>query len=155
VSTKYQNIKTQTTEALNVLLATISDFYFTYKYFHWNITGQDFHEFHILFDAHALIIFPNIDLIAERIKQIEDIAYGDFKTYLENTKIDINRPITQNNIQAILKYLVAQHDAVISLLETIIDHTDENKDVSTSDLLTGFLKEQQQMRWFIDASIEK
>jgi starvation-inducible DNA-binding protein len=154
MSTKLE-VKTQTTEALNVLLASMSDFYFTYKYFHWNITGQDFHEFHLLFDAHSLLIFPAIDLVAERIKQMDETAYGDFQTYSQNTKINPIKPQPQNNIQEILKYLVAQHDAVIELLEAIIDHTDEAKDVSTTDLLTQFLKEQQQMRWFINASISK
>ena len=146
---------TKTVETLNVLLATVSDFYFTYKYFHWNITGQDFHEFHLLFDAHALVIFPSIDLIAERIRQMDGAAYGDFRTYSENTKIEPNRPFTKDNIQAILQYLVKQHDTIIDILETIIDHTDQNSDVSTADLLTQFLKEYQQMRWFIKASINK
>lgn len=50
------------------LLSTSVDFYFVYEYFHWNISGQDFREFHKMFDKHAEIVYLKWDLITERIR---------------------------------------------------------------------------------------
>jgi starvation-inducible DNA-binding protein len=139
---------------LSKLTASSVDFYFTYKYFHWNITGQDFREFHRMFDDHAKIIYGQWDPTAERIRQLDAPVSGNLMEYSEQSVIDKNRPATKNNIQEVLKYLVVQHQNHIDLLFTIIDTASEEKDFATADLLTKFLEEHQQMQWFIKSSIE-
>jgi starvation-inducible DNA-binding protein len=139
---------------LTKLTSSSVDFYFTYKYFHWNITGQDFREFHKMFDEHATIIYGQWDPTAERIRQLDAPVSGDLTQYASESVIDKNRPDTKNNIQKILKFLVVQHQNHIDLLFTIIDKASEEKDFATADLLTKFLEEHQQMQWFIKSSIE-
>jgi starvation-inducible DNA-binding protein len=136
------------------LTASSVDFYFAYKYFHWNITGQDFREFHKMFDKHAEIIYGQWDPTAERIRQLDAPVSGNLMEYSEQSVIDKNRPATKNNIQEVLKYLVVQHQNHIDLLNKIIDTASEDKDFTTADLLTKFLEEHQQMQWFIKSSIE-
>jgi starvation-inducible DNA-binding protein len=136
------------------LTASSVDFYFTYKYFHWNITGQDFREFHKMFDKHAEIIYGQWDPTAERIRQLDASVLGNLMEYSEQSVIDKKRPETKNNIQEVLKFLVVQHQNHIDLLFTIIDTASEDKDFATADLLTKFLEEHQQMQWFIKSSIE-
>jgi starvation-inducible DNA-binding protein len=136
------------------LTASSVDFYFTYKYFHWNITGQDFREFHRMFDKHATIIYEQWDPTAERMRQLDAAVSGDLTKYAEESVIEKNRPQTKNNIQEILKFLTKQHQNHIDLLFQIIDTASEEKDFATADLLTKFLEEHQQMQWFVKSSIE-
>jgi starvation-inducible DNA-binding protein len=140
----------QVTNLLNTLVATSSDFYFTYKFFHWNITGEDFYEFHKLFDAHAATIFETIDPTAERIRQLNDETKGELAAYLELSRLDQQKPVATNNIQNCLVYILAQHKIIIALLEEIISLCEN--DYATADLLTGFLEKHQQMHWFIQSS---
>lgn len=139
---------------LTKLTASSVDFYFAYKYFHWNITGQDFREFHRMFDKHATIIYGQWDPTAERIRQLDAAVSGNLSEYASESVIEKNRPETKNNIQEILKYLVKQHQKHIDLLDQIIDTASEAKDFATADLLTKFLEEHQQMQWFIKSSQE-
>lgn len=139
---------------LTKLLSTTIDFYFAYKYFHWNITGQDFKEFHNMFDDHATIIYGQWDPTAERIRQLDAPVSGNLSEYDSQSVIGKNRPETKNNIQEILKFLVTQHQNHIDLLNQIISTSSEDKDFATADLLTKFLEEHQQMLWFVKSSIE-
>lgn len=142
------------TTHLTKLTASSVDFYFAYKYFHWNITGQDFVEFHTIFDKHATIIYEQWDPTAERIRQLDAPVSGSLSEYDQLSVIDKSRPEAKNNIQEILKFLIKQHQNHIDLLVQIIDTASEEKDFATADLLTKFLEEHQQMQWFIKSSRE-
>ena len=143
---------------LNKLLANLIDFYFTYKHFHWHITGQDFYSFHLLFDKNAGIIYENWDVIAERIRQLggeaetSRIQVGVNSNLPQYAQLDLSK---QLNLQEyILIHLEACHEQTIITLNNIIDDSSNTKDYATSDILTKILEEQQQMHWFISSSID-
>jgi starvation-inducible DNA-binding protein len=144
---------TDKTTQMTALLSTIINFYYTYKYFHWNLVDSDFIEYHELFDAHATLIYDSQDIIAERMRQMDEPAIGLLSQFQSNSHITKEKPDPKNNIQSILKYLKEQHEITIKLLEEIIEATAENKDFSTADILTKFLQDHQKMHWFIKSSI--
>jgi starvation-inducible DNA-binding protein len=146
--------KTQIPELLNQLLATTVDFYYTYKYFHWNITTQDFYQFHLLFDEHAGIIYTSQDIIAERIRQLDCTANGFLKAYSNQSVVSHTEISPNDNIQEVLKFIHEQHLATIKLLEKGIKASNEGDDYATADLLTTFLEQHQKMAWFIRSSIK-
>lgn len=142
-----------TINQLNKLVASSVDFYFTYKFFHWNITAQDFPQFHALFDSHASTIYESIDTIAERIRQIDGEALSSLPEFNKLSIITPHAINPKNNLQEILKFLLAQHQGMITLLEEIIKSTSEQDDYSTADILTEFLEQEQKMAWFIRSSV--
>jgi starvation-inducible DNA-binding protein len=144
----------ETAENLNILLASLVDFYYTYKHYHWNLHHADFFEFHKLFDEHASKIFDSQDIIAERTRQMGEVITGDIEFYAQATLLK-TKLVDKNNLNKILSYLVDWHNVTVELLEKIIHSCSEIKDFATADLLTSILEEHQQMRWFLVASIEK
>jgi len=148
-------MKNTHTDSLTQVLATFVDFYFAYKFFHWNITGANFIEFHKLFDEHATVIYPSQDIVAERIRQLDEIAIGNLTHFATNSILDQSKPETCDNIREILEFLKTQHDKTIKLLSTIIDQTSEAKDFATADLLTAFLEDHQKMNYFIGSHLPK
>jgi DNA-binding ferritin-like protein len=144
----------ETANQLNILLSSLVDFYYTYKHFHWNLKNDDFYEYHKLFDLHATTIHDSQDPIAERTRQMGEVITGDLVQFNVNTLLK-EKLADSDDLDAILVYLVSCHNIIIELLEKIIDSTSKLNDYSTADLLTGYLQEQQQMRWFIAASIEE
>ncbi len=52
---------------LNQSLADVFDLYSQTKQAHWNVKGSDFIQLHLFFDQLAEMIFPYIDMIAERV----------------------------------------------------------------------------------------
>jgi starvation-inducible DNA-binding protein len=144
----------ETSDQMNILLSTLVDFYYTYKHFHWNLMNDDFYEYHKLFDSHATTIHESHDPIAERTRQMGEVITGDLGKFNKLTLLK-TKLANENDLDKILVYLVECHDITIDYLEKIIDSTSELKDFSTADLLTGYLHEHQQMRWFLVASIEE
>ena len=143
---------------LNKLLANLIDFYFTYKHFHWHITGQDFYPYHLEFDKNASIIYANWDLIAERIRQLGGEAQASGGQVINNSNLpqyaslDLTK---QLNLQDyVLIHLEACHEQTIITLNSIIEQAGAASDFSTADILTTILEEQQQMHWFISSSID-
>lgn len=143
----------ETANQMNILLSTLVDFYYTYKHFHWNLKNNDFYEYHKLFDEHATTIYESQDPIAERTRQMGEVITGDLSEF-NNKTILTERLANENDLVAIVNYLVECHNNTIDLLEKIIDSTSEIKDYSTADLLTGYLRKHQQMRWFLRATLE-
>jgi starvation-inducible DNA-binding protein len=141
------------TTQLTQLLATTVDFYYTYKHFHWNITCEDFYQFHTMFDSHATTIYESQDTIAERIRQLDVEVSGDLIDFSNNSVITKSKPNSKNNIQEVLKFILDQHKSTIELLEATIKTSNEANDYSTADLLTAFLEEHQKMAWFVRSSV--
>lgn len=150
-NTQISSSMTQMTQ----ILATFVDFYYTYKYFHWNITGIDFIQFHKLFDEHATIIYPSQDIVAERMRQLDHKAIGTLDDFKTNSILDQNKPQTADNFLEILEFLKTQHDKTIKFLSKAIDQISEEKDFATADLLTVFLEEHQKMNYFIGSHLPK
>ena len=146
---------TQTADQLTQVLSTFVDFYYNYKFFHWNITGMDFIQFHKLFDEHATIIYPSQDVIAERIRQLDHTAIGDLSDFKNNSILEQNKPETCDDFRIILEFLKFQHDKTIEFLSEVIDKVSEQKDFATADLLTAFLEDHQKMNYFIASHLPK
>ena len=134
---------------LSQILSKTIDFYYIYRHFHWNITTQDFYQFHTLFDSHAIMIFASQDTLAERIRQL------DFFVEQVKINVDTKMPDTQDNIQNILKFLFLEHQDIIKILTDAIDYYSDKKDFATADMLTLFLVQHQKMSWFIKSSIKE
>ena len=135
---------------LNQAHATFVDFYFQYKHFHWHYRGPDFYQFHKLFDKHASMIFPVIDLNAERIRQLDGHVITDLQN-LGSASIltQVNDSKDFDSQTYILPHLHNNHLIVIKDLKEIIVMADEQNDPSTSDMVIKFLQDHELMNWFI------
>ena len=57
---------------LKILLADTFVIYLKTHYFHWNVKGPLFPQLHKLFDDQYNEIYSSIDMIAEKIKYLDD-----------------------------------------------------------------------------------
>ena len=144
-----------TLKSLNDLVATFFHSYTVYKGYHWNYRGRLFTQYHALFDAHAEIIYKNIDEVAERIRQLDGVTEGRFGEYAKMSilKVVETNDVNEKDLDKRLKTLLNVHETVISFLEDLIEKTDEEGDVGTADLLTTMLEDHQKMRWMIKTSL--
>jgi DNA-binding ferritin-like protein len=132
---------------LRSILNSLIQSYYLYKYLHWNFEGEDFWEYHNLFDSHASASIDPQDTIAERIRQLDSKVSIDVVI-----KDSLGLEINQKNLQQILELLLKTHESIISQMQKTIDIASNYKDFSTADILTGYLESQQKMHWFIRSS---
>jgi starvation-inducible DNA-binding protein len=132
---------------LQSILNSLIQSYYLYKYLHWNFEGEDFCEYHNLFDSHASSSVEPQDTIAERIRQLDSKVKVDVVV-----KDTFGFEINQKNLQQILELLLKTHESIIAKMENTINIASDSKDYSTADILTGYLESQQKMHWFIRSS---
>ncbi len=149
-------MKTNSTiQSLNEIVATFFHSYVIYKGYHWNYRGSMFHQYHLLLDEHAEIIYKNIDEVAERIRQLDGVAEGILANYskLSHLKVTETNDVHEKDLNKHLQTLLGLHETVIKLLNETISACDENDDVGTADMLTAMLEDHQKMRWMIKSSL--
>mgnify|MGYP003634483308 FL=1 len=60
----------QVADKLKVLLADSYTLYLQTHNFHWNVTGPQFRELHLMFEEHYIELATAVDEIAERIRTL-------------------------------------------------------------------------------------
>lgn len=139
-------------ESMKQVLADTFAFRLKAQYYHWNVEGPNFSEYHDFFGKLYSAADADIDLIAEHIRALGAYSPGSFKRYMELTKIEdedtipgaiemINRISADNKkVHEGLMAAHAQADelgqrGVVNFLEGLIDANEK-----TQWMLNSYLK---------------
>jgi starvation-inducible DNA-binding protein len=134
--------------ALNELLADEHILYNKTRNYHWNVEGPSFMEFHKLYEEQYTRLAQIIDDIAERIRTIGHFAEGRLKEIVKLASLD--EPAAPTDQTAQINNLEGDHEIIIMKLRKMIKNFDEKqKDIGSSDFVTGLLKEHEKMAWML------
>ncbi len=100
-------------KALNQLLADTLMLRDMYKKHHWQLAGHTFYQLHLLFDKHAEEQTALIDLIAERVQQLGDVALGMPSDVMSKTKIE-NPPQGAEEVPVMIDRILEGHCVIIT-----------------------------------------
>jgi starvation-inducible DNA-binding protein len=125
-------------DLLKRLLADLSAYRIKTQYYHWNVEGPNFNEYHSFFSGIYDAASDDVDTVAEHIRALNAYAPGSFRRFLELTTIQDEDTVpiaiemiarTYADNQKILASAKAAHTAadelgergVVNFLEGIID----------------------------------
>jgi starvation-inducible DNA-binding protein len=74
-------------DSMKVVHATTFAFYLKLHFFHWNVTGPNFPQYHDFFGNLYEEVFGAVDTNAEQIRAIEGYAPGSFQRLMELSTI--------------------------------------------------------------------
>lgn len=77
----------QLIESMKVVHATNFAFYLKMHFFHWNVTGPNFPQYHEFFGDLYEELHGAVDDIAEHIRAIEGYAPGSFQRFMDLSRI--------------------------------------------------------------------
>lgn len=146
-------IRTESCQLLNAILADSMILYALYKKHHWLVAGPTFYQLHLLFDKHAQEQSDLIDLLAERVQSLGGVAVGDPRHAAELTTIE-RAPDGAEAVSAMLHRLLDAHHIVIEKIRAAIDRTEATKDWGRNDLLMGDMLRRHELQvWFVSAHL--
>jgi starvation-inducible DNA-binding protein len=152
LSLNNEALATSITE-LTPLLADTLFLYNLYKKYHWHVTGEDFYQYHLLFDKHADEQLPIADSIAERIRTLGGNAPG-MPSDVDKNKTADEPNDAGNNGQKMIQNLCKVHEAIISRTREAVEKTTDAGDEGTADLLVSELLRVHELQlWFIRSSL--
>lgn len=134
-------------KVLNSVLADGNILYIKLRKFHWNLSGDNFMELHLLFEDQYTAVAEAADEVAERIATLGGTAIGTTSEFAQESQLT-ETPGKVPDTQGMLKELVADHESIIKSLRDNLDKVEEDyKDAGTSDFLNGLMQEHEKMAW--------
>lgn len=147
--------KTNALEIKNGLASVLADTYTLYlktQKYHWNVTGKNFHQLHIIFEQQYKEMAEAVDEIAERIRALGYNSPGTFKEFLELSSIR-EEDEAMNEVSMINK-LVEGHETISRKSREVIQMADGFRDEASVDLLTSRIKTHEKTSWMLKSFLQ-
>lgn len=135
---------------LKCLLADSYTLYLQTHNFHWNVTGPQFRELHLMFEEHYTELAVAVDEIAERIRTLGVIAPGTYRAFSELSSIDEVEDIPA--AMDMVKILNRGHEQVVKTCREVLLSAQECSDESTAALVSDRMRVHEKTAWMLRAS---
>lgn len=139
-------------EALNAVLSDGLDLHGQIKVAHWNIKGPHFATLHPLFETFAVALAAHTDAIAERAVTLGAVAVGGAKDVAKNSRLPAFPEGKVRDLE-LAAILADRFDAFLDGARAARAVADGQKDIDSSDLLTGVVADFEKHAWFLRATI--
>lgn len=141
--------RTKTAEILKKFLADSYILYLQTHNFHWNVTGSNFRELHLMFEEHYTELAVAVDDIAERIRSLDFAAPGTYKAFslLSSIKEVEGVPTASEMVSILTK----SHEQVIRTAREVLKIAQESEDESTASLVSDRMRIHEKTAWMLRA----
>ena len=137
-------------DAMKVYLATNFSFYLKLHFFHWNVEGPEFPQYHEFLQKLYEEVFEAHDAIAEHIRAIEGYAPGSLIRYLDMTKIkDQVEPIPASDM---IKMALADNTIVLAVIKNAYEAADAAGEIGLSNFLQDRYDIHKKHGWMLRAT---
>ena len=137
--------------ALQTLLASTYTLYLQTHNFHWNVTGPQFRELHLMFEEHYTEMAVAVDDIAERIRTLGEFAPGTYAAFGQLSVIEEVADIP--DAQDMIGILLGGHEKIVRACRDVLDLSGEADDESTSALVSDRMRVHEKTAWMLRALI--
>jgi starvation-inducible DNA-binding protein len=148
-----ESTRSKLAQLLNARLADAIDLQTQMKQAHWNVKGPNFIALHELFDKVNEDIEDYVDLIAERVVQLGEIALGTARTVAQRSQqkeYPLNISTGRDHVEAVANALATFGKAA----RAAIDSSDELRDKDTADIFTEVSRGVDKWLWFVEAHLQ-
>ncbi len=142
--------RTRIAGGLSKLLADSYTLYLQTHNFHWNITGPQFRELHLMFEEHYTELAVAVDDIAERIRTLDCPAPGTYKEFarLSSVKEVDGIPAAAEMVDILTK----GHEQVVKTAREVLKLAQAGDDESTIALVSDRMRIHEKTSWMLRAT---
>ena len=141
--------RTEISDGLKRLLADSYTLYLQTHNFHWNVTGLQFRELHLMFEEHYTELATAVDDIAERIRTLDVAAPGTYKEFSKLSSIKEVDGVPSSS--EMVEFLTKGHEQVIKTSRKVLKIAQEADDESTSSLVSDRMRIHEKTAWMLRA----
>lgn len=137
-------------DGLKALLADSYTLYLQTHNFHWNVTGPQFRELHLMFEEHYTELAVAVDDIAERIRTLGVVAPGTYKAFAKLSSIEEVDDIPASG--EMVDILTKGHEQVVRTARSVLSQAQEADDESTAALVSDRMRIHEKTAWMLRAT---
>jgi starvation-inducible DNA-binding protein len=150
-----ENVRTESVENLNQLLADTLTLRDLYKKHHWQVAGPTFYQLHLLFDKHYNEQNELVDAIAERIQLLGGVSIAMAPDVAEMTLIP-RPPKGREEVPVQISRLLHGHEIVLKEARTMARLAAESGDDGSNDLIVSdVIRRNELQAWFVAEHVVK
>ena len=142
----------QIVDGLSKLLADSYSLYLKTHHYHWNVTGPMFQTLHTMFMTLYNEQWLAVDLIAERIRALGELAPGSYEQFSALTAITPTKG--SPNATAMIHDLVEGQATVVRTARALFPVAEKANDQPTCDLLTQRMQMHEKYAWMLRSLLE-
>ncbi len=136
-------------EGLKRLLADSYTLYLQTHNFHWNVTGPQFRELHLMFEEHYTELATAVDEVAERIRTLGVAAPGTYKAFAQLSSIDEVEGVP--SAEDMVVTLTQGHEQVVKTCRDVLKKAQDADDESTAALVGDRMRVHEKTAWMLRA----
>jgi len=137
-------------EGLKSLLADSYTLYLQTHNFHWNVTGLQFRELHLMFEEHYTELATAVDEIAERIRTLDVAAPGTYKEFARLSSIKEVEGVP--SAKEMIDLLTLGHEQVVKTSREVLKLAQGSDDESTVALVSDRMRVHEKTAWMLRAT---
>lgn len=138
-------------QGLKKLLADSYTLYLQTHNFHWNVTGPQFRELHLMFEEHYTELAVAVDDIAERIRTLGFAAPGTYRAFAELSSVKEIDGVPE--AKEMVTILMQAHETVVRTSREVLKVAQEADDESSASLIGDRMRVHEKTAWMLRATL--
>ena len=139
-------------EAAKVVMADTFRFYLKAHYYHWNVEGPNFPQYHELFSDIYTEVWESLDGIAEQIRTMETYVPGSFGRFAELSQISDERE--QVEAREMIKRLYNDNLLVLENIKLAFKAAEEAENYAFNDLMAEREAAHKKHGWMLRSTLK-
>jgi starvation-inducible DNA-binding protein len=140
-------------DLLKQLLATQYAFVIKAQFFHWNVEGPDFSQYHKFFGKVYEEVYKALDPTAEYIRILEEYTPGSFERFQELSLIGGQTKVPRARLM--ITELLADNQTLIDLLNQCFDAAEAEDQQGIADFVAGRIDAQGKHGWMLKSFLKE
>jgi starvation-inducible DNA-binding protein len=139
-------------DEMKVGLSTVFAFYLKAHYFHWNVEGPNFAQYHDFLGELYTEVFGSVDSFAEQLRALGSYAPGSLERFKEMSKIEDETNVP--GATAMIRQLMLDNEIVIDQLNKINKLADDNNKKGLTNFIEGRLDIHSKHAWMLKSFLK-
>jgi starvation-inducible DNA-binding protein len=134
-------------QRMKVLLSSTFALYLKAHYFHWNVEGPNFPQYHDFLNNFYEAVYGNVDKIAEEIRALDAYAPGSFNRFSALSVISGEERILQP--REIFSELLSDNTTYLGLLMDTYNAANAANQIGLSNYLQDLTDQHKKHQWML------
>ena len=139
-------------KAMKIAFSTEFSFYLKAHYFHWNVEGSDFLEYHDLFGKIYEEVYGSIDPFAENIRKLGSYTPGSYTRFSMLSQIDDETSVLPKD--QMVAELLTDNDKILKVIKLVYDLAEREGQHGLSNFLAERLDAHHKHGWMLRACLK-
>ena len=139
-------------DQLKITQADAFTFYLKAHFYHWNIEGANFPQYHSFLDTLYNDIWESVDSIAELIRTLDTYAPGTLGRFKSLTTIEESDTVP--DAMTMMKNLLQQNNVMRASLMKSYDMADKENEIGVANFLQDRIQVHEKHGWMLRSIVK-